>query len=83
MKKPIIKKDISCDCMKDFTAELQKSPLSLWLFVAGAFLFGVIVGYITSPFKNGVTIGCNNSAITYEAEENADTCKREKCKKRK
>ena len=80
MKKPIIKKDVSCDCMKDFTAELQKSALSLWLFAVCCFFFGVICGIMFSP-KRSFSVGCNNSAVTYEAEE-AD-CKKDKCKKKK
>ena len=64
-----------CECVRNFTAELQKSALSIWLFAICCFLFGIVLGFLFSP-KRSFSVGCNNSAVTYEAEE-------EKGKKRK
>ncbi len=66
--------------MKSFTSELQKSPLSLWLFVICCFLFGVLCGIMFSP-KRSFSVGCNNSAVNYEAEE--EKGKKCKCRKKK
>ncbi|MCR5707958.1 MAG: hypothetical protein K6G82_06760 [Ruminococcus sp.] len=72
----------NCDCasFKEFTAELQKNALSMWLFAICFFLLGIVLGFIFSP-KKSFSVGCNNSAVTYEAEE--EKCQKGKHKKKK
>ena len=51
-------------CKCNFTEEVKKSSVSVWLFAICGFLFGIIVGIFFAPIKKGVRIGCNNSALT-------------------
>ncbi len=60
-EKKCCKKKCCCKC--DFTEEVKKSSVAVWLFAICGFLFGMIVGIFCAPIKKGVKIGCNNSAV--------------------
>ncbi|EWM53673.1 hypothetical protein [Ruminococcus flavefaciens] len=57
-----------CNCMCKFNEEIRSSSAALWLFALCSFLIGVIVGFMFSPIKKGVKIGCNNGNNTYPQE---------------
>ncbi len=61
-----------CNCMCNFTEEVQKSSTAIWLFAACSFLFGIIIGFIFAPSKKGIKIGCNNTNIEGASEN--DLC---------
>ncbi|MBO4523327.1 hypothetical protein [Ruminococcus sp.] len=55
-----------CNCNCKFTEEIKSSNTAIWLFAICSFLAGVITGFLLSPIKKGVKIGCNNGNNTYE-----------------
>ncbi len=71
MKKPDTKKCVCCGKMKELSSELRKNDLTMWLFVACSFFFGVICGFILSP-KRSFSIGCNNTAIGSNDDDDED-----------
>ncbi|WP_294411942.1 hypothetical protein [uncultured Ruminococcus sp.] len=59
----------NCKCMCKFNEEVRSSSTALWLFALCSFLIGIIIGFILSPIKKGIKIGCNNGNNTYEKEQ--------------
>lgn len=53
-----------CECMTKFTEEVKSTNTSLWLFAVCSFLLGIVVGFMFSPIKKGVKIGCDNKALS-------------------
>ena len=55
-------KKISCkNC--NFTKDIMQTQTTVWLFGVCAFLLGIIVGFLFSPVKKGISIGSNNKAF--------------------
>jgi len=53
-----------CDCMCNFTEEVKSSSTSVWLFAVCSFLLGILIGFLFSPVKKGVKIGCDNKSVS-------------------
>ncbi len=68
-------KECKCKCKCKFTESLKESSTAVWLFAICSFLLGIIVGFMASPIKKGISIGnnnvCNNSeTLPYYGDDN-------------
>lgn len=66
-----------CKCKCTFTKDVQSSGTATWLFGICSFLIGIIIGFLVSPVRKGITIGCNNSIVSADDD---DECKAKKKK---
>lgn len=55
--------------MKKLIAKAQEDKTTLMLLTAVAFLCGIIIGFISSPVKNGISIANDNTIIGGDDDE--------------
>lgn len=58
--------------MKKLIAKAQEDSTTLILLTAVAFLCGIIIGFISSPVKAGISCGNNNTIINNEDDDEDD-----------
>ena len=71
----------NCGCECSLTESLKESSVAIWLLALCAFLLGIIVGFVFSPTKNGVSIGNGNKSfegcnIAYNDDDDTEACER-------
>lgn len=55
--------------MKKLIAKAQEDSTTLMLLTAVAFLCGIIIGFVWSPVKAGISCGNNNTIISNDDDE--------------
>lgn len=58
--------------MKKLIAKAQEDSTTLMLLTAVAFLCGIIIGFISSPVKSGISIANDNTIIGGDDDDEDD-----------
>lgn len=58
--------------MKKLIAKAQEDSTTLMLLTAVAFLCGIIIGFISSPVKSGISIANDNTIIGGDDDDDED-----------
>ncbi|MCM1506268.1 MAG: hypothetical protein NC177_03905 [Ruminococcus flavefaciens] len=58
--------------MKKLIAKAQEDSTTLMLLTAVAFLCGIIIGFISSPIKSGISIANDNTIIGGDNDDDED-----------
>lgn len=58
--------------MKKLIAKAQEDKTTLMLLTAVAFLCGIIIGFISSPIKSGISIANDNTIIGGDDDDEDD-----------
>ena len=58
-----------CDCMNKFNEDVRSNNTAVWLFAFCSFLLDIVLGFMFSPVKKGIRIGCDNKSVSGASEK--------------